>query len=196
MATVTTTNSPDPRLRTFKRSPDPAAPFGELLFAATFTVAAKLSTNESQVIIACTLPPNFVYRLQALEIFVASDGENPFDDLEQAWTVVLTENQVTTRRFGLYNLTEFYTAASESPAIKVDPDSTTNDFGTYYNPINTDIGNQLIDSSEGSSVMTVQLMDTSADSTAAVVVTFRFLATAYTVDQFNEAPINTPRWVT
>lgn len=194
MATVTTTNVPAPVLRPLVKSPDPSAPFAELLFSGSFVVPLKDAANESQVIISCVMPGLFVYRLTSLEIFIQSSGVDRFDDIEDAWTVVLTENQVTTRRFPLFGLTEFAAAGTRGPAIKIAPDATTDDFGTWFGPIATKIGNQLIDASTGASIMTFQIMDTSSDSTSAFTVVFRFLASAYTITQYEAAPINTPRW--
>jgi len=197
MATVTTTNVPAPRIRPFEKSINPTAPFGELLFTGTFTVPTKDAANESQIIISSTMPGNYVYRLQAIEVFMQSVGTNEFADIELAWSAVLTENQVTTRRFPLYNVIDFL-SASQQIAIKVDPDATTNDFGTWYMPpeVFLNLGGQLINASSGVSILTLQLMDTSSDATAALVITFRILASVYTIQQYNAAPINTPVWDT
>lgn len=191
MATVTTTFTPTGQLRTFDRSNDPAAPFAELSFIVpTLTIPAKDAANESEVVISCTFPRNFVYRLQSLEIFGASTSLAVFDDLEKVWTVSITESQVVTRRFGLYNRVQ---ANEGVTSFKIDPDATTNDFGTYWSP-DAHIANQLINAGQGSSIMSIQLMDTTSDATAAVFITFRGLALVYNVGQYNEAPINSVIW--
>lgn len=194
MATVTTTNSPEPVLRPFAKSNDPSAPFAELKFVSTFTVAVKDAANESEVIVSAVMPAHYVYRLQALEIFGASSADTVWDistGFERAWTVTLTENQVSTRRFGLFNQMRTQVVRS---AVKIDPDAVTNDFGTWFAPTGVDLGDQLIDAREATSIISCQLMDTSDDATAAAVFTVRFLATAYTIAQYDAAPINTPRW--
>jgi len=191
MATVTTTNTPNPDLRVFQKSADPAAPFAELLFDGTFTIAALDAANESQVIISMALPTNFVYRIQSMEIQQASTGANVFTPATQkAWTCVITENQVTTRRFGLFSQAMFYLSTS---AVALATIATTNNFGTWFQPA-PGFGNQLIDASRGSSIVTLQWIDQSADATAAIGTTFRCMFLAYTYEQFNQAPINTIDW--
>jgi len=199
MATVTTTSVSAGALRPVVKSQDPAAPFGENLFANTFTVPLKDAANESVVIISCTFPPNYVYRLQSMEVFMASTGVNEFSDREPLATVSITENQVVTRRFPMFNVAT--NGAINGWAYKIESDASTNDFGTYFVPgghdlVGINLSNQLIDAGQGSSILTWQSVDTSADDTAATFMAFRFLATIYTIEQFNAAPINTPVWTT
>jgi len=194
MATVTTTEVATAVLRPVQYL-NPSAPFGELVFASSFIVPIKAAADENRIIIAATLPRNYVYRLQSLEIFCAADTDGVFFDWAAAWTVVLTENQVTTRRFGLFNQVSFNDALVKG--VKIEPDSVSNDFGTWYVPgVQSPIGNQLIAAGPAASVMTLQMMDTSADTTAAVTVLYRLMATAYTIAQYNASAINTQDWVT
>lgn len=197
MALVTTTSVSAGRLRPFVKSEDPRAPFGEILFANVFTVPLKDALDESQVIISCTFPRNYVYRLQSMEVQIAGPVTADLTDREPLAAVAITENQVITRRFPMFNIAT--NGAINGWGYKIAPDATTNDFATYFVPggrdfTGTHIADQLIDASQGSSIMTFTSIDSSNDDTAAVIFAFRFLATIYTVQQFNAAPINTPAW--
>jgi len=157
-----------------------------------FTVAAKDAANESKIIISNILPVNFTYRLTSCELFIQSTSLAVFDDIEKGWTVVVAENQVTQRRFGIFNSSTRYLSVA---GIKSNDDSVTNDFGTWYTPGEA-IGDQLVNGTGSAAVITVQGMDTTSDATAAFQCVFRMLALAYTFEQYNAAPINTSIWTT
>jgi len=196
MATITTTSSPNPVIRPFRESQDPAAPFGELLFASSFTIPLKDALNESFVVISCVMPPNYVYRLLALEVYMASVGTGEGADREPLAAVTITENQVVTRRIPCQNI---FNNGLAGWAYKQAPDTVTNDYAWYYLPGGRegalpDLSGQLINASQGSSILLWESVDSSNDDSAATFVQFRFLLSVYTVEQYNSAPINTPRW--
>jgi len=183
-------------MRTFATPPGGGQPFGDIRFEGTFSVAIKDAANESQVVITCTFPQNYVYRVTSFLIqgrAAAASVFTPATGFEIAWRCRFTGGaQGDQNFFPLINSMSYTDLAAE--AFKFEPDSETSDFATFFKP-DHELASYIIDAGSGAATMVAGIMDSSADATVLTFFDFSLLASIYTVDQYNKAPMNTPAWV-
>jgi len=168
-----------------------AAPIQRLIFTGAATIALKDAANESQVTFSATLPAKFFYRIASMRIAAQSTASGVFSDWENGMDVVVTENQVSVYNFALYN--EMLLIGNAS-SFKGDPDAVTNDFVTFFSPMQGVVqppSQFLIDASKGLSIIQTNWIDTSSDSTAATTVQARYEIDQFRTPNANAAPLNT-----
>ncbi len=208
MATVDVASSPTGLVTSFD---SPAAragyigpdPIGEITFSvAALAIALKGAGDETRVTLTASLPSGFVYRIAHQDISVISstihfaNGINGFQPLAQ---VITTENQVTKHGWPLEVVQNYWPLDASDPpieSVKVDVDATTNDFGVWLRPARfANPGSVILDASQGVSIYRVRWMDSSANTTAACVLTWNIAFHQFTVDQFRASAIRTPQLV-
>jgi len=198
MTTVTTSLALDSVSRVFA-SPGTAvgaiapAPIQRLIFTGSTTVPAKADVDESFLIITATLPARYLYRIALMSIFCTTSAKGAFSDWEDAMEVLITENQVSVYRFGMYNELMLYqgTVSPGGGEFKIDQNAVTNDFGTYFSPSAQARTSQLlIDASKGVSQLVIHWLDNSADTTVATGILARIEIDQFTPVQANAAPLN------
>ncbi len=168
-----------------------AGPVGRVQFSGTTSITAKGATDETEVILTLSLPRGYFYRLANLHWSAFSTSATPFapsNGFEFAAPGIVAENGVSTYRFFMMNDLAKYWADSlvgggqVIGAVKTDPDTVTNDFGTIFYP-GTGLSSYFIDASGANSTVLISWMDTSADATAAVSFLHFGQAYMYTVEQ-------------
>lgn len=196
MATVTTAiplvassrSFASPATRTGSKS---AAPIQRMIFTAVATIALKDAANESLVIWTATLPAKFYYRIASMRIAVQSVALAEFSDWEPMMSALVTENQASVYQFALWNECQFYLAGGQE-SVKIDQDSVTNDFGTFFSPQGPVQPSQyLIDASKGTSIVQIKWVDSSSDATAATGSQARLEIDQFRTPNANQAPLNT-----
>jgi len=163
-------------------------PIGRIIFDATFPVAIKDAADQRQIIFTATLPRNFYHRLTSLEIQILGASIADFDDMEAAGRCLITENQATVHNFSIINL-----VLRDDPsrtAVRWTDSGVTNDFATWFGTMESDISRWLINAAQGVSIVQLQLMDVSADASAALSISWRLEADMFTVEQAAAAPAN------
>ena len=204
MATVTITDTPVPAPRHYESTGPRAgnisnSPIGEVeFFNESFTVAAKGATDENFVRTSCTLPSDFVYRLRYLSYFAAGISLADLDEPQAAISCLVTENQVSVYRFGMYSESLLQLSgiadAEATPAagsgFKADQDAVTNDFGVYFSPFGANISRIIINASRGVSIFTTSWLNNSSNGTAALNISYRYEFDIFTVAQFNAVNMN------
>ncbi len=192
MATITQTISSDVVFRNWKRPPDPylgPMPFSELKATSIDEIAILAGGNVGIYSFSTILPRNYAYRLVELRMQFASSSEGDLDNLQTGMEWVVTENQVTTKRFMTYNAVAFRNLSATLSSIQTRNPAVTNDFTTeqaFMNPAG--IFTDLIDASEGQSVMLGVIVD-SVGTTAAIGTVFYARFLAYTVEQLNSGNV-------
>lgn len=194
MATVTILENAQPVNRVgfltagaVARERPPGSPIAKIIYQNTFTVTAKDAANETVVSLNFHLPNNFYYKCLVLEFFAVSTGVAAFTpgtglELGVSGSILIAGN--TDYRFLMYN--EAFERLGLD-AFKIDPDSVTSDFGTYFT---TNISKYLIEGQTSS--VRLEWLDTSDDATANVFLTYRAEFLQYTVEQAVDFYINTP----
>lgn len=167
-------------------------PVGRIIFSEDIVIAALDALNESKVIMSAALPRNFFYRISELGWSVQSTSVGvftPATGYQLAADADIRENSVVIRRFPIYNQASNLIGAD---AVKIEDDSVTNDFGTWFaaDPASR-VVQYFIDGSKGADIK-IRWMDTSADATAAVAGKLRIAVMMYTIDQARDFPSNSP----
>lgn len=204
MATVTTTSAPAGEPQSWIGPVSTGAgvsgtsPLGKIIFADTFTVAAKDAANESEVIMTAVLPPGYFYRPSLLAVDArgitnaAFNGTNGFELGLQA---LILENGIQVHAFGMFNVQVVgsiaATAVNIASAMKVADDAVTNDFQAFL-LARQPIAQILINASQGTSTVRLTWMDTSGDATGAVSVNWRLEVMRYTIEQGLSWEVNAP----
>lgn len=170
--------------------------FGEILYLGQFVIPSKLAADENRAIITLTLPVNFWHRIMSMEVSVASEGLAVMDDFEPAMNVLVTEDGTVRRRFALFNTSVIQTADEAAGGFAVVFTSTTQDFSSLFEPVYTDVSQDLINAARGLTTITITFMDTSGDTTTAVTVDYRVRTLTYTIEQALNWSVNSPLLVT
>ncbi len=205
MATITTSNNPVAIVTPYT-NPDGAAAGGvgpgamaKIRFADVFAVAALGAGDESQVVITCTLPPGYYYRILQFNwraLGTATASFNAANGYQAGANVSVVENQVSNFGFPVWNQGPEHTvgAAGNTPfAVKTSPDSVTNDFTAFFD-VDQAVSRILLDASQSGSTVTTW-MDTSADATTAVTISFVMEFLQFTIDQARFRFTNSPTLV-
>lgn len=203
MATITTTSQPDPQRSPWARAPglvSGSSPpgnqgVGKIIFSDDFAVAAKITTNESLVIMDAVLPAGFFYRIQQLWVTGQGDDQGRFvtaSGFGPAIRLQATENGVITYQAALYSDVE-WKSASTVGAVAIQPASVTNNFQTWFLPeVGSPIQQFLIDASQGTSEVIMDWVDISTDATTAIQVQWRLELIQFTIEQGISAGPNSP----
>jgi len=191
MTAVTISSSPTGIIRTWDTPPGSAAPMGEILFEdLTFAIPSKLAADEHRIFFTFTLPRNFVYRIVEQAVQFIAPGTSPLSDIERFMTGQYTENQVS-KRLWMFTPTVAFYSVNALRAFKSSFDSVTNDFALMYEVTpGAFLERNLIDASQGVSIVSWTLMDTTATTTLALSCSFRCRLLFYSVEQFNRVGIN------
>lgn len=159
------------------------APIAEVKATSSETILAKGISDEGVYSFSTILPSDFVYRLVELRIQLASVNVADLDNFERAMEFVFTENQVTSKRFQCVQENFFYTALDAQ--IERNP-GVTNPIVNAYMPANPyGLFTDVIDASQGQSIMLGVILDNNAAATNAVATDFYARFLQYTVDQLN-----------
>lgn len=191
MATVTTTSTGTAQITTYESPAARAgavldAPIGEIVFTDSFDIPAKLAADENYVVVTCTLPRNFFYRLRYMSNWLIGSSTSDLDDFQGAMYWTMTENQIAKYYFPAIGPRFAY---HPNTNFKWSEDATTNDFGQFYVPDDW-IRKVLVDASEGISIVRGQLLDSSANANAASRLTYRLEFDTYTIDQAKSFQVN------
>lgn len=196
MATVPQTLSSSVVFRNWKRPPDPyegPIPFSEVICKNADTILALDAADVGVYSWSTVLPRGYVYRLVEHRLQLAATAENQLDDMQAGMEWVFTENQVTSKRFMTTNAVQFYSAEIGFAGYQTRNPAITNDFTTEYmimNPIG--MGTDLVDASQGQSIMLGVLVNSAGAGTVAIGTDFYARFLAYTIAQFNAGAIWTP----
>lgn len=195
MATVTQTITSVISSRNWKRPPDPyigSMPFSELTANGSGTLLALDAADIGVYSFSTVLPRNYAYRLVELRLEFAGTKEADLDNFQRGMEWVITENQVTVKRFLTFNSTAVGNAGV-GDAIQARNPSVTNDFVTEQ-AINNPLGlfTDIIDASGVQSILLGVIVNAAGAATDAVGVVFYARFLSYTIDQLNAGAIWTP----
>lgn len=167
-----------------------AAPIARLGFRSLTTLPAKDAADEQVVTITSTMPPKFIYRIAHISAFAVSTSIAVFADYQATMPVVVNENGGVVHNFGLLNdLIDL--SGPSGLGFKLADDTVTNDFGALYNVKARDTSQLLINAIRGTNTIVVTWIDSTADATAAVSLSFSLTLDQFTPAQWNAAPLNT-----
>lgn len=192
MATITQTFTSILTRRPWTRPPDPyegPIPFSEVTARSSGTILALGAGDVGVYSFSTVLPRNYAYRLVELQLEFSGTAESELEHLERGMEWVITENQVTVKRFLTKNVVSIPATLNayqaRNPAI-------TNDFVTEQE-ISNPLGafTDIIDASEGQSVLLGVIVDPNPTTTA-IGIEFRARFLSYTVLQLNAGAIWTP----
>ena len=196
MATVTTTNSNNGLTATWN---NPAArsstrdnpyPIGKIVYESSFVVAAKGAADETEVIMSWTLPRNYYYRLGTTMFNIIAGDSASLLDFELMAGMTITENQVSRYQLTYTNQFALVNGSGSGRSFKARADAVTQDFLSPF--LLTRVPDQLIDASQGSSVVTTRILDSSADTSLTVTFSFYCEAFMYTVEQARHMTVPMP----
>lgn len=172
------------------RARPPDAPIAKIVYEDTVTITAKGANDETKLALNILLPDNFFYRCLFFDWTAISSGVialQPTTGFELAARGEILTNSATAYRFMAYNEVSLTTAA-QANAFKINDDSVTSDFGAYYC---ADLS-KFFFLGANSSAIKVIWMDTSADATAAVFMTYRVEVLQFTIEQGIDFDTNKP----
>ncbi len=145
-----------------------------------------------------TLPPGYFYRPSLLTVNAlgtssgAFNGNNGFQVGLQG---LISENGVLVHSFPMFNVQSmanlFATASNNAAALKVGDDAETNDFQAFL-MARQPLAQILIDASQGTTTVVLTWMDTSADATDAVSMSWRLEVMRFTIEQGLSYAVNAP----
>lgn len=197
MATVATAHTPTPRLRFFQTNPSPESvlPFGDVTFLQAGTIPSLGAGDVNVDTISCVLPNNYFYRIIDIGVTITAAAEADLDDGEMGMAVTVSENQVSLRHFGLYNVSERNGAnvagVSNIAGFQGANPSATNDFFTFFAPDGPSLESMrktIIDASGASSV--VQIVWVNAQPTTAAMTEVPYVRLLmYTIEQGSRSGI-------
>lgn len=193
MATVTTTSTGTAEM-TMYRSPAARAgavldaPIGEIEFSDSFAIPAKLAADENFIVINCTLPRNYFYRLRYLNVFLTGSNSGDLNDYDAAMAWMMYEDSAIRYYFGAY-AQGFGGNYYNGNTFKWNEDAVTNDYGIFYLPRDP-IRKVLIDASTGVSMVKGQLLDSSTNANAATNIDYQIEFDTYTIDQAKSYQVN------
>ncbi len=196
MATVTTNSDPEGQPQHWigpistRAGVSGASPIGKIIFADDFTVAAKINTNESRVVMTATLPTGYFYRPSLLSVTALGTSKAAFNTtngFEVGMGGEIAENSVLVYNFAVPNVG----FTDGSLAIKTEDDAVTNDFQAYFLP-RQPLSQILINASQGTSILELTWIDTSADATAAIQIRWRLEVMQLTIEQGLSFNVNAP----
>lgn len=158
-------------------------PFGEVVFNTQGSaIAAKDAANTNVITMTGTLPAGFVYRLVELRCILSGVGGGDFNETEPTIGGLFTENQVTLKEFMLFATT--LGAGITMPGFAVRNPSITNDHSNVYVPGSGDrLYSDVIDASQGISIMQLILVNDSGNATGAMVIGIYARFLQYTIAQ-------------
>ena len=195
MATVTTTSTGIAEITTYESPAARAgavldAPFGEVEFSDSFTIPSKLAADENYVVITCTLPRNYFYRLRYQSVFIIGSSVVDLDDFEGAMRWSSWEGAYEHYNWGLFRDNANLPYFNPAGAFQYTEDSVTDNFGMFYERTNDQMSKILIDASTADSKIMGQLLDTTGNVNASSNMTYRVELDMYTVDQANSYQAN------
>lgn len=192
MATVTTTILFTAEIQTFERPHEPYTgpqPYGEVVFSAQgSTIAAKGAADTMVVTSSGTLPSGFVYRPVECRAMLSGVNEDDLQENEAAMGLLLTENQVTLKQTMMFSPSRLAEQSASVAGQEIRNPSVTNDFSAIYGLLPEDQWlTDIIDASQGSSILQTILVNNSGNATGALSFAqyYRFLM--YTIQQYRNA---------
>lgn len=197
MATVTISLTLEQQLQTFEGGGgfyQGVIPFGEVVLTQTAgAIALKGAPDTNVTTVTGTLPAGFVYRMVELRSMLNAPSEADLDEVSAGMGVTFTENQQSFKETIIYNKTHDNANNSGLGGIPIRNPATTNDFATIFNPDGADkIYSDVIDASQGLSVIQLVLVDDSGNAHNAMTLSTYIRFLQYTIAQYRSGDM----WVT
>lgn len=209
MATTTDTFATTVELTMFERPPtlsqSPAGlvtPFGELLATTALGVIPAVGAADTNIVtINTTLPDGWFYRLLEYQITALGPAESDLAESQSFMFGVLTENQVSTKRFLLSNMATQYLTADTVPTFDTQAGffaanpATTNDFQTLFgidSRFQKGLRDDFIDAAKGTSQCVVTWVNKQANATAETAFTLYSRFLMYSIEQVRHGALWIP----
>lgn len=199
MAAVVTTVSSTGDLTTFDSTRLGDQAIGFITFLNSATVAMKDALDEMTVTVNLTLPPNFAYRFSQMTVEAHGSDLATFTDVEPSWMCQVTEDRgqgnVTGQRWSLYN-ESIAQSGDGFKAYKGNADAVTQDFTAAFSPIYGLPSELILANGIGNRIITMRILDSSADDTPIWTFTIRVILWQYTIEQARGQQLHTPQLIT
>lgn len=163
-------------------------PRGEILFAGTQVIPAKINTDESLWTLQCNFPRNWVFRIVELRIWATMDDMAAASDWANGMSCLVSSDEDSDWMFPIQNVSHRFTGTDM--ALKFTFISVSPSFIEFFMP---DLAvDAPIRTGQGSARLFIRWVDNSGDSTVAVTTFFRIRALMYDVDQDLSWAMHTP----